>query len=193
MIFMLIKIKRSRRLRAEMNPANRECLTSQTIRGIWIVGCGCSPSKCYQRIRTCLTGEVEFPSSPIRRQAPDVKYPDKMERRPDRIPDVRHPEKVGCRRTEFRMWDIRRRWDVGEQNSECETFGEGGTSARQNFGCEISGEGGTLADRILDVRHPEKVGCRWTEFRMWDIRRRWDVGRTEFQMWDIRRRWDVGR
>ena len=160
MIFMLIKIKRSRRLRAEMNPANRECLTSQTIRGIWIVGCGCSPSKCYQRIRTCLTGEVEFPSSPIRRQAPDVKYPDKMERRPDRIPDVRYPEKVGRRpdripdvrhsekvgrrpdrisdvrhlkkvghwRTEFWMWDIRRRWDVGGQNFECETSGEGGMS-----------------------------------------------------------------
>ena len=40
-----------------------------------------SPSKRYQRIRICLTGEVETPSSPIRRQAPDVKYPEKVERR----------------------------------------------------------------------------------------------------------------
>ena len=34
-----------------------------------------SPGKRYQRIRTSLTGEVETPSSPIRRQVPDVKYP----------------------------------------------------------------------------------------------------------------------
>ena len=53
-----------------------------------------SPGKRYQRIRTCLTGEVESSSSPIRRQAPDVKHPGKVERRPDRIPNVRYPEKV---------------------------------------------------------------------------------------------------
>ena len=53
-----------------------------------------SPGKRYQRIRTCLTGEVETPSSPIRRQAPDVKYPEKVESRPDRILDVRYPKKV---------------------------------------------------------------------------------------------------
>ena len=70
------------------------CLTSQAVRGIWIVGCGCSSGKSYQRIWTCLTGEVESPSSPIRRQAPDVKYPKKVERRSNRIPDVRYPEKV---------------------------------------------------------------------------------------------------
>nr|CAN61966.1 hypothetical protein VITISV_031521 [Vitis vinifera] len=40
-----------------------------------------SPGKRYQRIRTCLTGEVETSSSPIRRQVPDVKYPEKVERR----------------------------------------------------------------------------------------------------------------
>ena len=28
--------------------------------------------------------------------------------------------------------------------------------------------------------------------RMWNIWRRWNVGRTEFRMWDIRRRWNVG-
>ena len=80
---------------AEMDPANRECLTSQAVRGIW-VGCGCSLGKRYQRSRTCLTGEVESPSSPIRRQAPDVKYPIKGSGHvwPDRIPDVRYPEKV---------------------------------------------------------------------------------------------------
>ena len=60
---------------AEMDPANHKCLTSQAIRRIWIVGRGCSPGKRNQRIWICLTGEVETPSSPIRRQAPDVKYP----------------------------------------------------------------------------------------------------------------------
>ena len=44
-----------------------------------------SPGKRYQRIRTCLTGEVETSSSPIRSQAPDVNYPEKVELRPDRI------------------------------------------------------------------------------------------------------------
>ena len=51
---------------AEMDPANRQCLTSQAVRGIWIGGCGCSPGKRYQKIRTCLTREVETSSSPIR-------------------------------------------------------------------------------------------------------------------------------
>ena len=40
-----------------------------------------SPGKRYQQIRICLIGEVETPSSPIWHQAPDVKYPDKVERR----------------------------------------------------------------------------------------------------------------
>ena len=39
-------------------------------------------------------GEVETPSFPIRRQAPDVKYPEKVESQSDRILDVRYPEKV---------------------------------------------------------------------------------------------------
>ena len=37
-----------------------------------------SLGKRFQRIRICLTGEVETPSSPIRRQALDTKYPDGM-------------------------------------------------------------------------------------------------------------------
>ena len=89
---------------AEMDSANRECLTSQAVRGIWIVGCGCSPGKRYQKIRTCLTGEVELPSSPIRRQALDVKYPEKVERRLDEIPDVRYPEKVERRLDIILSW-----------------------------------------------------------------------------------------
>nr|CAN80397.1 hypothetical protein VITISV_003480 [Vitis vinifera] len=40
-----------------------------------------SPGKRYQRIQICLTGEVETPSFPIRRLTPDVKYPEKVERR----------------------------------------------------------------------------------------------------------------
>ena len=66
-----------------------------------------SPGKRYQRIRICLTGEVEAPSSPIRRQAPDVKYQEKVsdvkylekvERHPDRILDVRYLEKMERRK-----------------------------------------------------------------------------------------------
>ena len=68
-----------------MDPANRECLASQAVQGIEIVGCGSYPGKRYQKIRTCLTEEVETPSSPIRRQAPNVRYPEKVECRPDRI------------------------------------------------------------------------------------------------------------
>ena len=73
-----------------MDPANREYLTSQAVRVICL-------GKRYQRIRTCLSEEVESSSSPIRRQAPDVKYLEKVERRPDRITAVRHSDKVGCR------------------------------------------------------------------------------------------------
>ena len=56
-----------------------------------------SPGKRYQRIRICLIWEVETPSSPIRSQAPDVKYPEKVERQPDRILDVKYPKKVESR------------------------------------------------------------------------------------------------
>nr|CAN63038.1 hypothetical protein VITISV_032162 [Vitis vinifera] len=38
-----------------------------------------SPGKRYQKIQICLTGEVETPFSPIRRQALDVKYSEKVE------------------------------------------------------------------------------------------------------------------
>ena len=55
-----------------------------------------SPGKRYWRIRICLTEEVETPSFPIRIYLPDVKYPEKVERRPDRIAVVRYPERVGC-------------------------------------------------------------------------------------------------
>ena len=62
---------------------------------------------------------------------PDVRHLEKMECRPDRISDVRHPEKVGCRWTEIP--DVR--------HPE-----KGGTSAGQNSGCETSGECGMSAD-----------------------------------------------
>ena len=61
----------------------------------WLRNC---PGKRYQRIRICLIGEVETPSFPIRRQARDVKYPEKVERRSDRIPNMRYPEKVERRK-----------------------------------------------------------------------------------------------
>ena len=39
-----------------------------------------------------------MPPSPIRRQAPDVKYPEKVERHLDKIPDVGYPEKMERRK-----------------------------------------------------------------------------------------------
>ena len=46
-----------------------------------------SLDKHYQRIQICLSREIEMPSSPIRRQAPDVRYSEKA-------PNVKYPEKV---------------------------------------------------------------------------------------------------
>ena len=57
-----------------------------------------SPGKRYQRIRICPTEEVETLSFPIRRQVPDVKYPEKVEHQSDRIPDVVYPEKMEHRK-----------------------------------------------------------------------------------------------
>ena len=65
-----------------------------------------SPGKRYQRIQICLTGEVETPSFPIRRQALDVKYP---------------KSGAGC--------EISGEGGTSpDQNSECEISGEDGTS-----------------------------------------------------------------
>ena len=97
-----------------------------------------SPGKCYQRIRICLTGEVETPSSPIRRQAPDAKYSNGMcrmwdirvECRHSRIPDVRHP---------------------------------GGMAAQQNSGCDTSGwNGGALPypdHHTRTIAYPIRICC----------------------------------
>ena len=57
-----------------------------------------SPSKRYQWIRICLVGEVETPSFPIWICLSDVKYPEKVERHPDRILDVRYLEKMERRK-----------------------------------------------------------------------------------------------
>ena len=63
-----------------------------------------SSGKRYQRIRICLTGEVETPSSPIRRQASDAKYLDGMSAEKNS-----GCETFGCTvgGAEFRMSDIR--------------------------------------------------------------------------------------
>ena len=53
---------------------------------------------------------------------PDVRYPEKVERRPDKIPDVRYPEKV--EHWPDRIPDVRY---------------PGGMSAGKNSGCETSG------------------------------------------------------
>ena len=62
---------------------------------------------------------------------PDVRHPERVERRPDRIWDVRHPEKVGRRPDRIPDVGHPERGNVGGQNSGCETSGEGGTSAGQ--------------------------------------------------------------
>ena len=62
-----------------------------------------------------------------------MKYPEKVECRPDRIPNVRHPEK-GM---------------VAGQDSGCEPSGEGGIAAGQDSRCETSEEGNGGRDRIL--------------------------------------------
>ena len=116
---------------AEMDSADRECLTSQAVRRIWIVGCGCSPGKRYQRIQTCLTRELNRP--PL------------------------HPALgAGCEISK-EGWTSARQdsgceisgegWTSAGQDSGCEISGEGGTSAGQNSRCEISGEGGTSAEQ----------------------------------------------
>ncbi|KAL6312783.1 hypothetical protein AAG906_005942 [Vitis piasezkii] len=50
-----------------MDPANRECLTSQA------------------------APDVKYLEKVERRSDPDMRYPDEVERRPDRISDVIHP------------------------------------------------------------------------------------------------------
>ena len=57
-----------------------------------------SPSKRYQWFRICLAEEVETPSFPIWICLPNVKYPEKVERHPDRILDVRYLEKMERRK-----------------------------------------------------------------------------------------------
>ena len=57
-----------------------------------------SRGKRYQRIRICLTREVETPSFPIRRLALDVKHLEMVERHPNKIPDVGYPKKMERRK-----------------------------------------------------------------------------------------------
>ena len=64
------------------------------------------------------------------------------------------------------------------------------TSAGQNSGCKTSGEGGMSADRIPDVRHPEKVGCR--PDRIPDVRHSEKVGRRPDRISDVRHLKKVG-
>nr|CAN76237.1 hypothetical protein VITISV_034854 [Vitis vinifera] len=64
-----------------------------------------------------LSGEVETPSSLIRRQAPNVKYPEKVERQPDKIPDVRYPKKV--ERQPDKIPDVRYPEKVERRKEDC--------------------------------------------------------------------------
>ena len=103
------------------------------------------PGKRYQRIRTYLSGEVESSSSPIRRQAPDVKYPEKVERRPDRISNVRYPEKAERRLD--RIPDVRYPEKVERRPDKI-------LDVRYPEKVE------RRSDRIPDVRYPENVERR---------------------------------
>ena len=77
-----------------------------------------------------------------------MRHPERVECRPDRIPDVGHPEKV--------------EWWPG-QDSRCETFGEGNGGRT-----EISPEWNDGGAGVPDVRHPEKV--KWRSGRILDVR-----------------------
>ena len=88
-----------------------------------------SPDKRYQKIRICLTEEVETPSSPIRRQAPDAKYPDGMSA----------GKNSGCETSG---------WNVGRAKI-LDVRHPGGMSAEQTSGCETSGESGTSRTEFL--------------------------------------------
>ena len=89
----------------------------------------------YQSIiQTCLTGEVESSSSPIRRQAPDVKYPEKVECQPD--PDMRYPDEVKCQPDS----DMRYPDEVERRSDRMAAVRhQGGMSAEKNSGCDTSG------------------------------------------------------
>ena len=114
-----------------------------------------TPDRRYRRIRTCLPGEVESSSSPIRRLAPDVKYPEKVECQPDRIAAVRHPKKVGCRSDRIaavRHPDKVERWpdripDMRYPGGMRENFLSGWNErchVSQGTVCMSKGEGATL-------------------------------------------------
>ena len=90
----------------------------------------------YQSIGTCLTGEVELPFSLIRRQALAMKYPEKVEHRPDRITAVRYPEKVGCRPD---IIAVVRHPDKVERWADPDVRYPGGMSTGKNSGYEMFG------------------------------------------------------
>ena len=99
------------------------------------------PGKRHQRIRTCLSGEVESFSSLTRWQAPAAKYPKNVERRPDRIPDVRYPGGMST-----------------EKNSGCEMSGwNERCHVSQEAVCVSKGEGATR--QFLGRIPQEMYGC----------------------------------
>ena len=109
-----------------------------------------SSDKRYQRIRTCLTGEVETSSSPIRLW--DIRMwnirledPNMSDRGSWNVilshPAVRYPD-VKCRRTEFRMWN------VGARNSS-----PGGLS--------YAAQGGPFACARCGTPFPDDTECAW--------------------------------
>ena len=104
-----------------------------------------TPDRRYRRIRTCLPGEVESSSSPILRQAPDVRHLEKVGCRPDRIVAMRYPEKVGCRQD--RIATVRYLEKVG-----CRSDRIAAVRYPEKVGCR--------PDRIAAVKHPDKVE-RW--------------------------------
>ena len=89
-----------------------------------------TPHRRYQRIQTCLPGEVESSSSPIRRQgAPDVRYPGGTSANKRQMRDIR----VECQRTSARC--------------EISGWNVGGQAPDERY------PGGTSTDRIPDMRY----------------------------------------
>ena len=67
-----------------------------------------------------------------------MKYPEKVERRPDRIPAMRYPEKVGCRPD--RIAAVRHPNKVERWPGRIpDVRYPGGMSTEKNFGSEMSG------------------------------------------------------
>nr|CAN72922.1 hypothetical protein VITISV_035250 [Vitis vinifera] len=102
-----------------------------------------TPRHCAKWLRN---SSVETPSFPIRRQALDVKYPEKVERRPDRIPDVRYPDGMSAEKNS--------RCDTSRWNERCHTS-QGGRLRVQGVGTPSPDD--TERASLSEQLHPDSL------------------------------------